>query len=305
MNIHKKFIARKHYSRLDHFIKEHLESMSRSQIEKLVKEDHVKVNGKPAKRKSHELHENDTVEIEIPQTEKKEYKPTFELKRLFEDPYMLIIDKPAGISVHPGAGEDADTVLDVFRYHYPQVAEIDDTDRPGIVHRLDKDTSGVMLLAKDIRSMKRLQKQFKRRDVHKTYLALASGNLRFRSGTVSSSIVRSPRHRTKYIAVDKGHSLYEQAREAVTDYKVLYEFEDFSFLRLKPHTGRTHQLRVHLTHLGHPILGDRIYGRNTQFVRMALHAYQIEFEHPITGHWMTAYSPFPRVFRDHLKEQKK
>ena len=308
MNIHKRFTAKKTYPRLDHFLVESLPEMSRSQIVKLIKDDKVKLNNEPVKKKSPEILADDVVEIEIFRPEKKEYHPTFEFKKLYEDPYLLIIDKPAGIPVHKGAGEEVETILDAFRYHYPQVNEIvcadADADRPGIVHRLDKDTSGILLLAKDIVTMRRLQKQFKRREVKKTYLALVSGRMRYRSGTIDAPIVRSPRNRTRFIVLDKGHEVKGNAREAITDYYVIREYRDFSYVRLSPHTGRTHQLRVHLSHAGNPILGDRVYGKATSFERLALHAYSIEFTHPITGLTMVSYSPFPPVFREYLKVQK-
>ncbi len=245
------------------------------------------------------------MDIELPQPEKKEYTPSFELKKLFEDQYILIINKPAGISVHKGAGGQQETLLDVFGFHYPRIKEIEDTDRPGIVHRLDKATSGILILAKDRISMNRLQKQFKRREVKKTYLALVSGRMRYRSGTIDAPIVRSTRNRTRYIVTNWDHELAEKAREAITEYFVIREYHDFSFVRLMPRTGRTHQLRVHLSHYNNPILGDRVYGKGakTTFERLALHAYGIEFYHPITGHLIMSYSPFPSIFREFLKRE--
>jgi 23S rRNA pseudouridine1911/1915/1917 synthase len=168
------------------------------------------------------------------------------------------------------------------------------------VHRLDKGTSGVLILAKDGTTMKKLQKQFKRREVKKTYLALVSGRMRQRSGTMDAPIKRSHRDRRKFIAVPDRES--EKVREAITDYFVIREFPGFSFVRLSPHSGRTHQLRVHLTAQGCPVLGDTLYGRRENFERLALHAYSIEFRHPLTGNLITADSLLPRIFRDFLKK---
>ena len=304
MIIHKRFKANKGYSRLDHFLNESLPGISRSKIEKLIKGNRVTLNHQPVTRKSSEIAAGDIVDIELPQPEKKEYTPSFELKKLFEDQFILIINKPAGVSVHKGAGEQQETILDVFGYFYPHIMEIEGTDRPGIVHRLDKETSGILILAKDLISMKRLQKQFKRREIKKTYLALVSGRMRYRSGTIDAPIVRSPRNRTRYIVTDWDHTLAENAREAITDYFVVREYQNFSFVRLMPRTGRTHQLRVHLSHHGSPILGDRVYGKGTTFERLALHAYGIEFFHPITGHVIMSYSPLPFLFREFLKKEK-
>jgi 23S rRNA pseudouridine1911/1915/1917 synthase len=303
MSQRKRFNADKKYSRLDHFLNESIPDISRSQIEKFIKGNRVKLNHQLVSRKNIEIAAGDIVDIELPQPEKKEYDPSIELKKLYEDQYILIINKPAGISVHKGAGEQQETLLDVFGYFYPQIKEIEGTERPGIVHRLDKDTSGILILAKDKISMNRLQKQFKRREVKKTYLALVSGRMRYRNGTIDAPIVRSPRNRTRYIVTNWEHELAKNAREAITEYSVIREYQNFSFVRLMPRTGRTHQLRVHLSHYGNPILGDRVYGKGTRttFERLALHAYGIEFYHPITGHLIVSYSPVPFIFRNFLK----
>ena len=300
MNKIKIFKAAKTYTRVDHFLNESLPDISRSQIEKLIKENRVKLNGVIISRKNKVIVSGDRVELEIIVPEKKEYHPSGELKKLFEDDHLLIIEKPAGISVHPGAGEKDETILDMFSYFYPQINEIEGSDRPGIVHRLDKDTSGVLILAKNAATMKKLQKQFKRREVQKTYLALVSGRMRQRSGTIDAPIQRSRRHRRKFVTVNDRDS--EKARDAVTDYFVIREFSGFSYVRLFPHTGRTHQLRVHLTSHGCPVLGDKLYGRKETFARMALHAHSIEIRHPLTGNLITATSPLPRIFRDFLKQ---
>jgi 23S rRNA pseudouridine1911/1915/1917 synthase len=300
MNTTKIFKAIRTYARVDHFLNESLPDISRSKIEKIIKENRVKLNGTIISRKNKEIVPGDRVEVEFIEPEKKEYHPSGEFKKLFEDEHLLIIDKPAGIPVHPGAGEKEETLLDIFSYYYPQINQIEGSDRPGIVHRLDKGTSGVLILAKDGTTMKKLQKQFKRREVKKTYLALVSGRMRQRSGTIDAPIQRSRRERRKFIALHDRDS--ERARDAVTDYFVIREFSGFSFVRLFPHTGRTHQLRVHLTFHGCPILGDKLYGRKENFERLALHAYSIEFRHPRTGNLITATSPLLLIFRDFLKK---
>ena len=302
--IRKRFKAKKAYSRLDHFLNESLKDMSRSQVVQLIKEGHIKLNGQPVSKKNIHLREGDVLDVELIEKEKdraKDYFPTVALKKLFEDDYLLIIDKPCGLPVHPGSGPHRDTILDVFRFHYPQVDEIPDTERPGIVHRLDKDTSGVLLLAKDSITVKRLQKQFKRREVKKTYLALVSGQLRYKNGTIDVPIVRSLRNRTKYKAVQGNGAAATNAREAVTQFSVIREYRDFSLVRVFPLTGRTHQVRVHLSYYGNPVLGDTVYGKGGSFDRLALHAYSLEFYHPITDLLIMSYSPFPSVLRNFLK----
>ncbi len=302
--INKRFKVQKEYPRLDIFLTEQLPGLSRTQVGKLIKDGRVKLDNRPVDKKHVRLQEGDVVDLELPEPEpeEKQYRPTFELTKLFEDDYLLIIDKPSGVSMHPGAGEQEETILDVFRYYYPQVEEMKDTDRPGIVHRLDKETSGVLLLAKDIVTMRRLQKQFKRRVVKKTYLALVQGRVRYKNGTIDAPIARSPRHRTRFKAVvpgDRAKEL-EKAREAITEFTVLRQYGDFAYIRVFPHTGRTHQVRVHMAYFGNPVLGDRLYGKGHTFERLALHAYSIEFSHPVSGNVIYSYSVFPEVFRDFL-----
>ncbi len=303
MNINKRFKANEPCSRLDHFLTHRLPHMSRSSIARLIKENRVKLNDAILTQKSHEIEVGDVVDVELPDTQEPAYTPSFQFKRLYEDEHLLVIDKPSGLSVHVGAGIRQETILDAFLHFYPQVKEINDDQRPGIVHRLDRDTSGILLLAKDVRAMKRLQKQFKRREVEKTYLALVTGEMRFRAGTFDAPIVRSPRNRTRFVVTNWESNLAENAKEAITDYEVIRAFDGFSFVKLSPHTGRTHQLRVHLSHAGNPILGDTTYGKGQKnFERLALHAYSIQFMHPITKQQLQVFSPFPKIFRDHMKE---
>lgn len=302
---HKRFIARKYYSRLDHFLVEFIPDMSRSQIVRLINDNRVTLNDKLVTKKNHEILTDDVIEIEIEEIEPEVYTPSLELRKLFEDEYLLIIDKPEGISVHPAPGEHNETILDVFRYNYPQINEIpkmDNDDRPGIVHRLDKDTSGVMILAKDVVTMRRLQKQFKKREVQKTYLAFAAGQLRYLNGTIDAPIARNPRNRIrKKVSTDP---IKENARDAVTEYSLIHQYPDFCYVKILPHTGRTHQIRVHFAHLGNPILGDTLYGKNHPFERLALHAYSIEFCHPITGNIIKSYARLPEVLRNYLRGLK-
>jgi 23S rRNA pseudouridine1911/1915/1917 synthase len=302
----KRFKAQEAYSRLDQFLSESLKSISRSQVVKLIKDGHVKLNNQLISKKNLHIRVGDIVELELaePEPKDRQYQPSIELKKLFEDDYLLIIDKPRGISVHPGSGEHGETILDIFRYYYPRVEEMRDTERPGIVHRLDKDTSGVLLLAKDLITMKRLQKQFKRREVKKTYLALVQGRVRYRNGTIDAPITRNPRHRTRFKAVRPGEQPVDMAnvREAITEFSVIRQYRDFAFLKVFPLTGRTHQIRVHLSFYGNPILGDPVYGKGHRFERLALHSYSLEFTHPITGNLIYSYSVFPEVFRNFLSQ---
>jgi 23S rRNA pseudouridine1911/1915/1917 synthase len=302
----KRFKAQKAYLRLDHFLHDSLTNISRSRLERLIKEGYVKLNQQPVIKKNTRIRVGDVIDMEIPEPEDHPYQPSSELKRLFEDDFLLVIEKPSGISVHPGSGGHEETILDIFRFYYPQINEIKETERPGIVHRLDKDTSGVLLLAKDIITMKRLQKQFKRREVKKNYLALVHGEIRYRNGTINAAITRDPRHRTRFKAVPGGESTKERSklREAATEYSVIRQYPDFAFIKVSPLTGRTHQIRVHLSYYGNPILGDPIYGKKEKkriIDRLGLHAYSLEFKHPITGNMIYSYSLFPKKLSNFLR----
>jgi 23S rRNA pseudouridine1911/1915/1917 synthase len=302
MTVKKRFKANRNYPRIDHFLRESLENTSRSQIETLFYNNKISLNNHPVKRKNTKIKVNDIVEVEFTTEKISIYTPSMTLQKLYEDKDLIIINKPPGISVHEGPGSSRETILDLFNYYYPQVKPIENAERPGIVHRLDKETSGILILAKNTITMRGLQKQFKERRIKKTYIAMVSGHLRVRHGTINASIGRNPKRRFRYMVFESNTSYSGKIREAITHYSVQYEFKDITLIKLFPHTGRTHQLRVHLAHLGHPILGDNIYGRGKDFQRLALHAYGIEFEHPVTGHKFTSCSPLPSIFRLYLKK---
>jgi len=293
--------AKRPCSRIDIFVSESYKNISRSKIEKLIKSNKVKLNNNLINKKNKEIQIGDIVEIELPEIEKINFHPSFNLEKLFEDDYLLIINKPSGISVHPGAGKYQETILDVFRYFYPEINNIKDNERPGIIHRIDKDTSGILLLAKDEITMKRMQKKFKRREIKKSYFALVSGKMRYKNGTINAPIARDRRRRNRFRVYQNED--VENCRDSVTEYSVIYEFENFSFVKVFPHTGRTHQIRVHFSFSGNPILGDKIYGKSKSFERLALHAYSIEFHHPTYENLITSYSTLPEIFRKYMQQE--
>ena len=301
MNEKLTFEVEEYWERIDHYLTSVLQDLSRSRIEKLIKERQVTLNGAPLSKKSQELKPGDQVVVEMEGADETVYLPTRLLAKLFEDEWLLVIDKPSGLSVHPGAGARQETVLDIFRYHYPQIDEMDDPERPGIVHRLDKDTSGVLILAKTEEALEKMQELFQEREMQKTYLALVSGHMRFRNGTIDLPLARSLKNRARFEVAGEDR---EDRREAVTDFSVVREFENFTYVRLMPKTGRTHQLRVHLAHFGNPVLGDFLYGktRGKDFPRLALHAHRIEFVHPFTGNSMRITSPLPADLRRYIME---
>jgi 23S rRNA pseudouridine1911/1915/1917 synthase len=273
---------------------------TRSQIKILVDERHVWIEGEAAKAgrlvKGGELLEV----LPLPPAPSTVEPQDIPLDVLFEDEYLVAINKPPGMVVHPAPGQWDGTVVNalLFRWGWTEQCA---TLRPGIVHRLDKDTSGVLLIAKDLRTLEQLACAFKERKVHKTYLAVVAGRLRAPSGTIKLSIGRHPVDRKKMAVRRHG------GRDAVSRYQLIAETTGLSLLRLFPETGRTHQLRVHLAAIGHPIIGDHTYGgdignvRNASpiaqtFVRQALHAEQIEFLHPISGASLCIRAPYPQDF---------
>ncbi|HEX3817149.1 MAG TPA: RluA family pseudouridine synthase, partial [Chthoniobacterales bacterium] len=211
---------------------------------------------------------------------------------LFEDDDLLVVDKPAGLVVHPGAGNQSHTLVNALLHHCATLSGIGGKQRPGIVHRLDKQTSGAMVVAKNDATHQELSRQFADREVTKIYLALAVGVFRKTRGSIDASIGRHPHHRKK-MAVN-----IERGRTARTDYRILESGGGISVVECTLHSGRTHQIRVHLHHLGHPVLGDSLYGRNRQIAapRQMLHSWKLGFTHPRTGARQLFEAPLPEDF---------
>lgn len=274
--------------RLDKFLSENTE-FSRSRIKKLIESGHITVNGKKAEP-SYKLKKEDKVDIDVPESEKSELEAEeIPLDIIYEDKDILVLNKPRGLTVHPGAGNRSGTLVNALLHHYSgsRLPTIGGVERPGIVHRLDKDTSGVLLVAKNDKAHQSLSAQFKDRTIQKTYLAIVKGSPKKDEGTISEPIGRHPVNRKKMAVSQKG-------REAITHYKVLKRFKNYSLVELRPKTGRTHQLRVHMKHLGHPISGDPIYNEGDDSNhRLQLHAYKIRFLHPSTGKEMEFEAKLP------------
>jgi len=195
--------------------------------------------------------------------------------------------------VHPAAGNPSGTLVNALLHHCTSLSGIGGEQRPGIVHRLDKETSGCLVVAKNDLAHQGLSKQFAGRTLLKVYLALAAGHLTKKTGVIETEIARHPVHRKKMAVVEKG-----RGRASTTDYRVLRELPGASLVECTLHTGRTHQIRVHLKHLGHPLLGDALYGRRGSYERQMLHAWKLGFTHPRTGKWMEFQSPIPQDFVD-------
>jgi 23S rRNA pseudouridine1911/1915/1917 synthase len=264
--------------RLDHFLQEQLPEYSRSRLQAWVKDGHVAVDGVPAKV-SHQLRGGERVEVQPANlTPLKATPENLPVEVLYEDDAVLAINKPAGMVVHAGAGNHDGTLVNRLVHRFQGLSHVGGDLRPGIVHRLDKDTSGVILVARTDAAHRSLAAQFSERTVDKTYLALVRGRIQDETGRVTKPIARDPVRRTRMTAG------LGTGREALTDYRVLQRFEKFTYLEVRIGTGRTHQIRVHLLSLGHSVAGDLVYG---------LHAWRIEFESPATGERVQVEAPLP------------
>ncbi len=275
--------------RLDVFLTEVQGDLSRSYVQKLIGEGRVRANETPAKA-HYRIKEGDQITLKVPDPEPLEVvAEPIPLNVVYEDEAMLVIDKPPGRVVHPAPGHTRGTLVNALLHHCRNLPGIGGVERPGIVHRLDKDTSGLMVVAKTDAALASLQQQFEQRRVRKIYLALVRGRLQPERGVIDRPIARHPVHRKKMAAAAGG-------REAVTEYEVVEHFKGYDLVRLHLKTGRTHQIRVHLASLGHPVLGDALYGGRSPAPpppRQALHAHRLELLHPLTQKPQHFESPWP------------
>jgi len=282
--------------RIDHVLSEHVRTLSRSRIQDLIKEGHVTLNGVGTKAGA-KLRVGDRVTlVEPPPTPTATVAEAIGLDILFEDETLIVIDKPAGMVVHPAAGNWQGTVVNALLHHCASLSGIGGELRPGIVHRLDKETSGCLVAAKNDVAHHALTRQFAGREVLKIYLALSSGHFQKASGTVDAPIARHPVHRKKMAVVTDG-----RGRSSRTDWRVLREWPVkgsgvASLVECTLHTGRTHQIRVHLKHLGHSLLGDEVYGKRGTYPRQMLHAWKLGFRHPVTGQTLSFMAKVPSDF---------
>jgi 23S rRNA pseudouridine1911/1915/1917 synthase len=299
--------------RLDKFLADHLADISRSRIQGWIEEGRVTLDGRPA-RPSTRLDPGQCVRVFIPPPEEVRILPEpIPLGILYEDEHLLVINKPAGMVVHPAPGHTSGTLVNALLARFPAWAELDwweseedeeeagaDYPRPGIVHRLDKDTSGLLIVAKSAGARSALQAQFQARQVEKVYLALVHGVPPAPAGLIDAPIGRDPRQRKRMAVVAEG-------RPAVTAYRVLEPLGEYALLEVMPKTGRTHQIRVHLAFIGHPVVGDEVYGRRRSRLacpRQFLHAARLSFRHPVTGRPMEFSAPLPPDLQAVLEEAR-
>jgi 23S rRNA pseudouridine1911/1915/1917 synthase len=283
--------------RLDRFLAQALPAFSRARLQTLIREEFVSLNGKPARPRDL-VRAGDAVEVREPEVEKVEAQPEqISLDVIFEDDDLLVLSKPAGIVMHPGAGHAQHTLVNALLAHCQNLSGIGGKERPGIVHRLDKETSGALVVAKNDTTHRDLSSQFAARTMSKIYLALVAGILRQNSGVIDKAIARHPVHRQRMSIARR------QGRSAKTEYRVIRSGNEMSLVECTLHSGRTHQIRVHLHHLGHPVLGDKLYGgkRAGDFPRQMLHAWKLAFRHPRSGDELSFEAPVPRDFADAMR----
>jgi 23S rRNA pseudouridine1911/1915/1917 synthase len=277
--------------RLDVFLADKLSGLSRAQVQKIINGGGVRV-GSYARKAGYKLKAGDrvAVEYEVPSPEGGLLPENIPLKVIYQDADVIVIDKPAGLVVHPGAAHPSGTLANALIHHFPEVALIGSEERPGIVHRLDKDTSGVMVVARSPLAFTDLVNQFKRRVVWKTYLGLVWGRFSSSEGKYSWPLGRHPKEGQKISVTARS------PKKAETFFEVQRVFTETTLLEIRPVTGRTHQIRVHMATAGHPIVGDPIYGRKKEpreFPRIFLHAQTLSFIHPRTGERLAFASPLP------------
>ena len=284
--------------RLDYYISKILKDRSRTYINKLIKNKLVLVNGEVVKPR-YIVKNGDLIQVKLPKEKNIEIIPeNIPIDIIFEDRDILVINKPKGMVIHPTPNNTSGTLVNALLYYDKNISSVGEALRPGIVHRLDKDTSGIIIIAKNQKAYKNLIEQFKLRKVKRIYIALIYGQLDIKEATINVPIGRDPANRTKMTVI------YENSKEAITDYKVLREFTDYSLVELSLQTGRTHQIRVHMAYLGHPIVGDMVYSNKKDEFNLdsqLLHAKKIGFYHPRSKQYLEFETEFPRDFINIIK----
>lgn len=296
--------------RLDRFLAQQLADASRVEVQRWIKEERVAVNGQPGKA-SYKLRAGDSVSLLRPPRVETQIEPEqVALAVVYEDADLLVVNKPAGMVVHPAPGHVRGTLVNALLGRDPGLAEVGGPERSGVVHRLDRETSGLLLVAKNSAAFGKLQRQFKTRRVEKTYLALVEGVLDVSNGRVEAPVARDPAHRQRMAVLAENRG----GRKATTAFRVLGNYmstmsqqrHEFSLLEVDLLTGRTHQIRVHMAFIKHPVVGDRIYGRRKQRIpcpRQFLHAARLVFTQPSTGEPVEVEAPLPadlQAVLDHL-----
>ena len=298
-----KLVSDENGVRIDAWISKRLEKYSRSYIQKLIDDGLVSVNGSVVKS-NYKVKMEDNITVQIPEPEVLDIVPEdIDVPILYEDEHIIVVNKPKGMVVHPAAGNYSGTLVNALMKHCGNnLSSINGVIRPGIVHRIDKDTSGVLVVAKSDEAHEKLSSMLKEHDINRVYIALVHGIIREESGKIDAPIGRHPVDRKKMAVNTKN------GRRAVTHFKVLERFKDATLLEVRLETGRTHQIRVHMSYIGYPILGDTVYGRKKDKYNLngqALHAKLLGFVHPVTNEYMEFEADLPEYFKNLLEELRK
>lgn len=286
--------------RIDSFLNNNLEDVSRNRIQKLIEEKQVLVNNKSI-NKNYKLKENDKIIINIEEPKEIDILPeNIPLNIVYEDEDVILVNKPQDMVVHPANGHYSHTLVNALMYHCKDnLSGINGVMRPGIVHRIDKDTSGILIVAKNDKAHQKLANQLEQHSMTRVYYAIVYNNLKNDKGIIDAPIGRHPIDRKKMAVTDKN------SKRAVTHYEVLQRFNKYTFIKLKLETGRTHQIRVHMSYIGNPLLGDIVYGKEKQPFKLfgqVLHAKVLGFVHPTTNKYMEFETELPQYFKDILKK---
>lgn len=283
--------------RIDSFLNEVIEDATRSYIQKIIDGGYVEITGKKNTKSGNKLKGTETIVVNLPEDETLDLIPEdIPLEIIYEDSDIVVINKAPNMVVHPAHGNYNGTLVNALLYHIKDLSTINGVIRPGIVHRLDKDTSGVIVVAKHDEAHTTLSDMFKEKTLEKTYVCIAKGIFKDKSGRIETLIGRDPRDRKKMAVVT------ENGKIAISNYEVLDESKSYSLVKVRIETGRTHQIRVHMKSLNHPILGDATYGNSTDGIaRQMLHAYRLKFTHPISKKEMVVTAPIPEDFKRALK----
>ena len=291
------FVIQDEKGRIDKVLTTKISSLSRSRIQELVQDRNILVNGKKVKT-SYKVQKNDLISVNVPKLKPLAVVPEdIPLDIIYEDQDVIVVNKPQGMVVHPAAGHPDHTLVNALLFHTKNLAESPEGFRPGIVHRIDKDTSGLLMVAKNAFARESLEKQLAQKTNKRLYLAIVHGNFSEKSGTIEAPIGRDHYNRKKMAVVENG-------KNAVTHFTVLEQFQKFSLIRCQLETGRTHQIRVHLAYIGHPVAGDPLYGPhhtlkgNGQF----LHAQVLGFKQPHSGKWLEFEAQPPQIFLQQLTD---
>lgn len=285
-------------TRIDKWLSENIDDLSRASVQKLLKENNILINSK-AVNKNYKLRTNDVIDINIPEPVELDVQPQdISVDIVYEDDDLLVVNKPKGMVVHPAAGNPDGTLVNALLYHCKgRLSSINGVIRPGIVHRIDKYTSGLLIVAKTDKAHTHLANQIKEHSFTREYMGIVCGRMSSEKDTINAPIGRHKLNRKKMTVTDTN------SKNAVTHYKVLEKFDKYSLLKFTLETGRTHQIRVHMSYIGHPILGDDVYGKAFKGIDgQCLHAKKIGFIHPSTGEYMEFDSELPEYFENILKK---